>query len=89
MCCHSTFISYSYPLLFLFHRLNPVTRIKMLQALRRMSTCLQAVSPEYKPPSQDVLSEICDGANGDIRYAMLSLQMKPQEGLSYLFYFFM
>ena len=53
----------------------------MLQALKRMGAILQSLSPGYKLPSQDVLNEICDSADGDIRFAMLSLQIKPQEGL--------
>lgn len=75
-------------LLYLSNRLNPITKIKMLQALRRMGALLQALTPGYKPPSQDVLNEICDSANGDIRFAMLSLQTKPQEGLSLFMLYF-
>lgn len=54
----------------------------MLKAVRRMASYLQSISPGYKPPASDVINEICESANGDVRYAMLTLQIKPQEGLS-------
>lgn len=67
--------------------LNPVTRTRMLQALKRMGSYLQSMSSGYKLPAPDILNEICDSANGDVRYAMLSLQMKPQEDVVSLFDF--
>lgn len=67
--------------------LNPVTRTKMMLALKRMGAYLQSLSPGYKLPTQDVLNEICNSANGDVRYAMLSLQMKPQEDVVAMFDF--
>ncbi|KAK3919660.1 Cell cycle checkpoint protein RAD17 [Frankliniella fusca] len=66
---------------------NPVTRTKMMQALKRMGAYLQSLSPGYKLPTQDSLNEICESANGDVRYAMLSLQMKPQEDVVAMFDF--
>lgn len=53
----------------------------MLQALKRMGALLQTLTPGYKIPTLDAIAEICDSSNGDVRYAMLTLQMKPQEGL--------
>lgn len=61
----------------------------MLQAVKRMASYLQSISPGYKPPPPDVVNEICESANGDVRFAMLTLQMKPQEGLfTFLFLHF-
>lgn len=59
----------------------------MMQALKRMGMLLHTLTPNYKTPSQDTMTEICDSANGDVRYAMMTLQMKPQEG-QFLFYCF-
>ncbi|XP_034249060.1 cell cycle checkpoint protein RAD17 [Thrips palmi] len=66
-------------------KLNPVTKAKMLLAVKRMASYLQSISPGYKPPPSDVVNEICESASGDVRYAMLTLQMKPQEDVAALF----
>ena len=65
--------------------LNPITKTSMLKALKRMSALLQTLSSGYKPPSQDLFAEIIESASGDVRFAMLSLQVKPQEDVAAMF----